>query len=451
MTRIHSVHPFADAFPMMTDDEMDRLVQDIKQEGQIEPCIVNHDGVLLDGRNRLAACELLGIEPILRTVSPTSETAFIASLNIHRRHMTVGERQALAPVLEESFKNEARRRQVAGARRGGSGVGKVTAPVQEASETAMAQAAKALDISERAGYQAKRVAEHAPELLEEVKAGTLTLKAAEREVATRLAEDRERQELLLDGIAATIAKASRKPTKPDLGGGISHPARYSDPLIPIFAELLEKHAFCDDEHLVLDPFAGTGKIHKLRDYGYATIGIEIEPEWAAMHDGTIVGDALNLPFPAEYSRAPDLEAGEYHTGEIGAICTSPTYGNRLADHHNASDPESRRSYTHDLGRELHANNSGAMHWGDEYRDFHERAWTEAVRVLMWDGVFILNIKDFIRNGEWQHVTNWHLTTLAGLGLRLIEVRAIPLRGLRQGANSSARVPFETVAVFKKSA
>jgi len=213
-------------------------------------------------------------------------------------------------------------------------------------------------------------------------------------------------------------------------------------LIPVFAALLEQHMPAPSDHHVLDPFAGTGKIHKLRDYKFQTIGIEIEPEWAAMHEGTRVGDALALPFPSADQETIEL---------IGAICTSPTYGNRLADHHNASDPESRRSYTHDLGRELHANNSGAMHWGDEYRDFHERAWTEAVRVLMWDGVFILNIKDFIRNGEWQHVTNWHLTTLAGLGLRLIEVRAIPLRGLRQGANSAARVPFETVAVFKKSA
>jgi len=174
MSPIKSVHPFADAFPMMTGDEMDRLVEDIKQEGQIEPCIVNAEGVLLDGRNRLAACERLGIDPVVRTVSPASETAFIASLNIHRRHMTVGERQALAPMLEESFRDEARKRMLAGVRRSMNPTDDPTAPGQEGPSTAMAQAAKALDISERAGYRAKRVAEHAPELLEEVKAGTLT-------------------------------------------------------------------------------------------------------------------------------------------------------------------------------------------------------------------------------------------------------------------------------------
>jgi|GEM_PF-5066142 len=183
---IKSVHPFADAFPMMTDEEMDRLVEDIKQHGQIEPCIVNSQGVLLDGRNRRAACEQLGIEPRVKYVNPESETAYIASLNIHRRHMTVGERQALAPLLEKSFKEEARARQVAGGRRGGHGGGKVAAPVQQPSQTAMAQAAKALDISERAGYQAKRLAEQAPELLEEVKIGNLTLKAAEKRLKQNL-------------------------------------------------------------------------------------------------------------------------------------------------------------------------------------------------------------------------------------------------------------------------
>jgi tRNA G10 N-methylase Trm11 len=77
---------------------------------------------------------------------------------------------------------------------------------------------------------------------------------------------------------------------------------------------------------------------------------------------------------------------------IDAIVTSPTYGNRLADHHRASDPLLRRSYTHDLGRPLHSENSGAMQWGDAYRAFHRRAWAEAVRVLKPGGRFVLNVK-----------------------------------------------------------
>jgi SAM-dependent methyltransferase len=274
-----------------------------------------------------------------------------------------------------------------------------------------------------------------------VTASKITEKVAER--LSRELHDGELDaiEETLDGPATSAAMAeaieSRDPepdvqgdpspiTKPDLGGGISHPARYSDNLLPIFADLL----FPDWE--VLDPFAGTGRIHELVN---KTVGIEIEPEWAALHPDTIVGSALAMPF------ADDT---------FDAICTSPTYGNRLADHHNASDPDRRRSYTHDLGRTLADDNSGAMHWGDEYREFHERAWTEAVRVLRTGGRFILNIKDHVRDGIQQPVTAWHVAILTGLGLILDPAlsQGVPTRHLRQGSNTE-RAGQELVLVFDK--
>jgi tRNA G10 N-methylase Trm11 len=92
---------------------------------------------------------------------------------------------------------------------------------------------------------------------------------------------------------------------------------------------------------VLDPFAGTGRIHELENW---TVGVEIEPEWATMRDGTIVANALNLPF---------------RDASFDAVVTSPTYGNRLADHHDARDSSRRHSYKHDLGRDLHSENSRA--------------------------------------------------------------------------------------------
>jgi SAM-dependent methyltransferase len=203
--------------------------------------------------------------------------------------------------------------------------------------------------------------------------------------------------------AIEAREAPPKPAirKPDLDGqGLAHPARYSKELYPLFADLLAVHILKLGA-TVLDPFAGTGGIHRLQDHGYKTAGIEIETEWAALHPGTVVGSALDLPFGDD---------------TFDAIVTSPTYGNRLADSHNAADPELRRSYTHDLGHELNADNSGAMHWGDRYRRFHEEAWIEAVRVLAPSGVFLLNVKDHIRRGARQHVAGWHVTTLCRLGL-----------------------------------
>jgi SAM-dependent methyltransferase len=232
---------------------------------------------------------------------------------------------------------------------------------------------------------------------------------------------------IAEGMAEAIESREPAPiTKPDLGGGVSHPARYSTNLIPIFADILDGY-----DH-VLDPFAGTGRIHELPMH---TVGVEIEPEWAALHPDTVEGSALDLP---------------WEDAEFDAVCTSPTYGNRLADSHNASDPERRRSYTHDLGRKLSADNSGAMQWGDEYREFHETAWAEAVRVLRHGGRFVLNIKDHIRGGQRQYVTDWHVGVLRDLGLRYAFALTVDTRHLRQGDNAEARVEGEQVIVFDKA-
>jgi len=222
------------------------------------------------------------------------------------------------------------------------------------------------------------------------------------------------------------------PTKPDLGGGISHPARYSSGMVELFAEMLVDHGIISGN--VLDPFAGTGRIHELRDLGdWDTVGIELEPEWAAMSPHTIHGDALNIPFDDEH---------------FAAIVTSPTYGNRLADSHNASDPEKRRSYTHDLGRKLSDGNSGAMQWGADYRLFHMQAWEEAVRALRPGGLFLLNIKDHVRDGKRQKVCGWHVGTLQELGLHVTDWVPFGAPSLKAGANADQRCTEVVIALMR---
>lgn len=43
---------------------------------------------------------------------------------------------------------------------------------------------------------------------------------------------------------------------------VTHPAKYTDSFIPIFAKLL---IGCN---IVLDPFAGTGKLNKIKAFGF---------------------------------------------------------------------------------------------------------------------------------------------------------------------------------------
>ena len=60
---LRPLHPIADLFPMMTDDELANLAADIKANGLIHPIVVDKDGLVIDGRNRDRACEIAGIEP----------------------------------------------------------------------------------------------------------------------------------------------------------------------------------------------------------------------------------------------------------------------------------------------------------------------------------------------------------------------------------------------------
>jgi tRNA G10 N-methylase Trm11 len=209
-----------------------------------------------------------------------------------------------------------------------------------------------------------------------------------------------------------------------------HPAKYSPALYPVFARMLKG---CTR---LLDPFAGVGGIFKLAPWlpGCEIQAVEIEREWATAHPQTTLGDALALPWPDGY---------------FDAICTSPTYANRMADHHNARDGSRRHTYRHYLGRPLHPNNSGAMQWSEAYRALHVKAWAEVARVLTLGGRFVLNIKDHYRAGELKPVTAWHIETLTLLGFTLIEHVRVETPGQRHGANGDKRADHESIILFRQ--
>lgn len=224
----------------------------------------------------------------------------------------------------------------------------------------------------------------------------------------------------------------RRPTKKVYETGVSHPAVFSDGILPVLASLI------DSTHArILDPFAGVGRVHELRklvDWDVETVGVELEKEWADLHPDTHQGNALVL---------------EYADSCFDAVVTSPTYGNRLADNHIARDDSVRRSYTHDLGRQLDKDNSGAMQWGSSYRDFHRAAWLESKRVLRPNGRLVLNISDHIRQKQRQYVSSWHAETLLGMGFVLADSSRVVTPRLRSGSHSSSRVASELVLAFDK--
>ena len=87
MTR--PVHPIADLFPMMTDEELANLAADIKANGLIHPIVVDKDGVLIDGRNRDRACEIAGIEPTTVLFEGDDPRAYIIASKKMREPLAV--------------------------------------------------------------------------------------------------------------------------------------------------------------------------------------------------------------------------------------------------------------------------------------------------------------------------------------------------------------------------
>lgn len=217
----------------------------------------------------------------------------------------------------------------------------------------------------------------------------------------------------------------------DRHGRPYHPAKFSKPILQRLSEIIW------DDALVLDPFAGTGLVHSIP--GICSWGVEIEPEWAAMHPRTIVGDATALPFG---------------NCSVAYIVTSCSYGNRMSDHHDAKDGSVRHTYKHSLGRDLHPNNSGKMPYakgkrGLAYRRLHRAAWREAWRVLRDGGYLVLNVKNFYKGDQLVNVAGWHRWTLRKIGFELVERHVVSVRGHKHGANRDKRVSFEYIYVWKK--
>jgi hypothetical protein len=90
-------HPAADAFPMLDDDEINALAVDIVRNGLLEPVVLAPDGRVIDGRNRLAACRLVHVEPQYVTYEGDPWT-YSRSANLWRRNMTTGQRAAACAI-----------------------------------------------------------------------------------------------------------------------------------------------------------------------------------------------------------------------------------------------------------------------------------------------------------------------------------------------------------------
>lgn len=91
------VHPVARLFPPMAEVQYAALRDDIRENGQREPVTIWRDQVI-DGVHRMRACDDLGRATATRTWDGEEKdlTAYVVSLNLHRRHMDESQRAMVA-------------------------------------------------------------------------------------------------------------------------------------------------------------------------------------------------------------------------------------------------------------------------------------------------------------------------------------------------------------------
>lgn len=104
-------HEAANIFPMMGDDDLERLADDIQAHGQTD-AIETLDGKILDGRNRFRACQLRGIKPefMQAQCNGSTPTEYVVSKNLHRRHLSESQRSVIGARIQEYFTAAAQER-----------------------------------------------------------------------------------------------------------------------------------------------------------------------------------------------------------------------------------------------------------------------------------------------------------------------------------------------------
>lgn len=107
IVEIVGVHPYAEKFPMLPENELADLADSISANGLRLPIVMTPNGLILDGRNRWRACALAGVEPLTEVYDGNDLAEYVIDANVTRRNMTTGQRaMATALVLEADGRRE---------------------------------------------------------------------------------------------------------------------------------------------------------------------------------------------------------------------------------------------------------------------------------------------------------------------------------------------------------
>ncbi len=93
----YPLHPYAEIFPLMGEEDFTALTRDILMNGLLEPIVVYKEQIL-DGRNRINACANASVKPRFTFFEGDDEAAlkFVFGKNYCRRHLDASQRAMIA-------------------------------------------------------------------------------------------------------------------------------------------------------------------------------------------------------------------------------------------------------------------------------------------------------------------------------------------------------------------
>lgn len=168
-------HELANLFPMMSEEEMKALRQDMRENGyRVQYPVLLYEGKILDGRNRYAAANAEGIEPIYGDYQGDNALQFVISANLHRRHLNETQRGVVAGKIANISKTDTL----------GNLQNSRTANLQS-EKTTQTQAAEMLNVSPRTVATVKKIEREAPDLVEKMERGEITAHKAMKTLRAR--------------------------------------------------------------------------------------------------------------------------------------------------------------------------------------------------------------------------------------------------------------------------
>ncbi|MCZ0974383.1 plasmid replication/partition related protein [Streptomyces noursei] len=201
----------------------------MEEHGLLHPVVLDRNGRVIDGRNRLKACEIAGVEPSYTTYEGDDPDGYALSANVHRRNLTKGQ---IAMITAKACSLSEQNGRSPGERSSRSlsehlgvslgTVGKANIVLQHAPDLVDPVISGATGLNEAynvaqenkakansAEAQLARLRNEDPELADRVVEGHLTLTGAWAERTERVEEDKRQRRVatrLLDEIVPPLAQ-----------------------------------------------------------------------------------------------------------------------------------------------------------------------------------------------------------------------------------------------------